>query len=271
MATYAIGDVQGCFEPFQRLLKAIDFAPGRDRLWLVGDLVNRGPQSLEILRWAKAHQDHVTTVLGNHDLHLLAVAAGVRESKRGDTLEHVLQAPDCTSLLDWLAARPLLVREGDSVLVHAGVHPTWTAEQAVVLAAEVSARLQEQRHATLEKLYAAKPEPLWRDDFSKTERLRAVVAVLTRMRMLRPDGSLDLQYSGPPNQAPAGLVPWFDVAARPTHALKIVFGHWAALGLKMTPSLLAVDTGCVWGEKLTAVRFGDDAVFQVAAEYGMKV
>lgn len=265
MATFAIGDLQGCFEPLTRLLKAIDFTPGRDRLWLVGDLVNRGPDSLGVLRWVKKHAQSVTTVLGNHDLHLLAVAAGIRPIKRGDTLNDILHAEDRDELLDWLAAQPLLHQEGDKVLVHAGIHPTWRLDEAVALATSVSERLRTHRHATLEKLYAQKPELVWRDDLSSSERLRMVVASLTRMRMLTRAGALDLDYSGAPAEAPAGLVPWFDVPTRRASDTTIVFGHWAALGLKVTPRVIGLDTGCVWGEQLTAMRLEDRVLFQVPA------
>ncbi|MCO5170762.1 MAG: symmetrical bis(5'-nucleosyl)-tetraphosphatase [Planctomycetes bacterium] len=263
MATYAVGDVQGCWRTLQRLLDRVS-PTSDDRLWLAGDLVNRGRGSLEVLRWA-ARQRGLTAVLGNHDLHLLARAAGTRASKGKDTLDAVLEAPDRADLLDWLATRPLLVRDGDRLLVHAGLLPSWTPEAAAALAAEVDAARAADRRAFLEAL-AAGPSPLaWREGLSPDDRLRLVVAALTRVRCCRADGTMDLDYSGPPAAAPRGLVPWFEAPGRRSAGATIVFGHWAALGLVLVPGVVALDTGCVWGRALTCVRLEDGAVVQEPA------
>lgn len=264
MATYAVGDVQGCWRTLQRLLDRA--SPGSDdRLWLAGDLVNRGRGSLEVLRWAARQGDGLQVVLGNHDLHLLARASGSRGSKGKDTLDDVLRAPDRDDLLDWLAARPLLVQGGDHVLVHAGLLPAWTPAEAVGLAAEADRARAADRRGFLAALNAAAPPLAWRDDLPSDDRLRLVVAALTRLRCCRPDGAMDLDYSGPPSTAPAGLVPWFEAPGRRSAGVTVVFGHWAALGLVLARGVVALDTGCVWGRALTCVRLDDGAVLQEPA------
>lgn len=274
MATYAFGDIQGCWRTLQRLLDRIGPAAD-DRLWLAGDLVNRGRGSLEVLRWAARAGAGLTSVLGNHDLHLLACAAGTRRVKGKDTIQDVLAARDRDDLLDWLAARPLLVRERiagagagageDALLLHAGLLPGWTPAQAEALAAEAAASLQADRAGFL-RMLAARDAPLaWRDGQSADERLRLVVTSLTRLRCCTPTGEIEPEYSGPPAGAPDGVIPWFEAPGRRSAGATVVFGHWAALGLVLAPGVVALDTGCVWGNRLTAVRLDDRAVFQEPA------
>ncbi|MCB9899121.1 MAG: symmetrical bis(5'-nucleosyl)-tetraphosphatase [Planctomycetes bacterium] len=270
MASYAIGDLQGCFATYQRLLRRIEFRPGRDRLLLVGDLVNRGPRSLDVLRWTLRHDAHVHAVLGNHDLHLLAVAAGRAELRPGDTLDDVLDAPDRDELLDWLARRPLVARVDEHLLVHAGLHPSWTADDALALAAPLSARLADpaSRGALLDALRRPPPgsvPPAWDADLPEPQRTRALIGLLTRLRTCRADGVPCERFSGPPDEAPAGCLPWFDVPGRRSAGTPIVCGHWAALGLCVRDDLLALDTGCVWGGSLTAARLEDGALFSEPA------
>ncbi len=267
MATYAVGDIQGCFEPLRRLVAAISFDPGRDHLWLVGDLVNRGPDSLGVLRWAMGLGGSATVVLGNHELHLLGRAAGVREPARRDTLDAVLAAPDADRILDWVATRPFVAGTRERLLVHAGVHPRWSAADAFRLGAELSQALSgPRRRATLEALAGDEAPRVWSDGLRGAERLRAIAAVTTRMRTIGRDGGLDLDFVGPPGEAPDGAVPWFRVPRRTARATTIVFGHWAALGLVVEPRLVALDTGCSWGNRLTAVRLDDGRVFDVPAQ-----
>ncbi len=266
MATYAIGDLQGCMEPLTRLLAAIAFEAQRDRLWLVGDLVNRGPDSVGVLRWARAHAGSIQAVLGNHDLHLLGVAAGTRRQKKGDTLDDVLHAPDRDALLDWLAAQPFLHRQGRRVLVHAGLYPVWTVPEAEAFAAELSGALAASRQGFLEALAGAKAEARFSPDLSGAVRWRTLLGIFTRMRFLAADGALDFELTDPPKEAPAGFVPWFEVPGRKSRDAEIFFGHWASLGLYKGSGVTCVDSGCVWGEELTAVRLEDGAVFQVPAK-----
>ncbi|HTL38930.1 MAG TPA: symmetrical bis(5'-nucleosyl)-tetraphosphatase [Kofleriaceae bacterium] len=280
MAIYAIGDIQGCMASLERLLSLVDFSPGSDRLWLVGDLVNRGPRSLDVLRWAVEHDDIVTCVLGNHDIHLLARYAGAAPEKKRDTLDDILNARDAAKLIDWLRARPLFHVDGTSrraptspggvpgvtrhAMVHAGLHPQWTIDDARARAAEIEAALRAPTwRAFLAQLRG--PTPRWKPSLGGGDRSRAILAYLTRARMLDADGRLDDDFNGPPSQAPAGLVPWFKFpdAAWATHT--VVFGHWAALGLDLGTHHIALDTGCVWGKSLTTMRLDDRMVFQVKA------
>ncbi len=254
MTVYAIGDIQGCRSAFDALLERIAFDPRADRLWLVGDLVNRGPDSLGVLRRVIALGDAVTSVLGNHDLHLLAVVAGAREPSDTDTFEPVLRAPDTGELVNWLRSRPLLHQDAEAnrVLVHAGIPPIWSIATAAEHAREVEGLLRGDRwQAMLRTMYGNQPAA-WRSDLKQDERCRYTINALTRMRYVDARGNLDLGHSGPPGSQPPGLVPWFDAphrAARDTH---IVFGHWAALGLLERADVTALDTGCVWGGALTA-------------------
>lgn len=256
MALYAIGDLQGCASAFERLLERLRFDPAADRLWLVGDLVNRGEQSLDVLRRVRALGDRVTAVLGNHDLHLLAVAAGLKAPRAKDTLRSVLEAPDRDELIEWLRARPLLHYDRDArrVLVHAGIPPRWSADDAMAAAAEVEAALRgDGWRDALGTMYGNEPRT-WSGELSIEAKRRYTINALTRMRFCTPDGALDLDCSGPPGTQPDGLLPWFDVRARAAADVHIVFGHWSALGVMLRPDVTALDSGCVWGRALTAAR-----------------
>jgi bis(5'-nucleosyl)-tetraphosphatase (symmetrical) len=265
MAVYAIGDLQGCVTPFERLLERVRFDPARDRLWLVGDLVNRGPQSGDCLRLVHDLGEAAITVLGNHDLHLLASAAGVRPLRPKDTLKQVLDRPDAGELLNWLAARPLLHHDAGLgwTLVHAGIPPAWDLHTARQEAHAVERVLRDpvDLKAFLQEMYGNNPA-YWHDGLKGMDRLRFTVNALTRMRFLDADGGLDLDESGPPEEAPTQLTPWFEVADRRMAAQRIAFGHWSALGYRHGPDWLSLDSGCVWGRKLTMVRldarFPDD-------------
>jgi bis(5'-nucleosyl)-tetraphosphatase (symmetrical) len=275
MSTYVIGDLQGCAASFDALLERVAFDATRDRIWLVGDLVNRGPDSLATLRRVIALGDAATVVLGNHDLHLLAVSAGVRRAGRGDTLDDILAAPDAERLLDWLRHRPLAFRDtvggADVLMVHAGVLPTWTVDDTLRHAAELAAALRgDAWRDTLANLFGNQPD-LWSESLTGHERLRAIVNVLTRLRFCSADGRVDLKAKDAPALAgssfpapPHGFKPWFDIETRLTRGTLVVFGHWSTLGLMIRDDVIALDTGCVWGGQLTAIRLEDRAVFQVA-------
>ena len=264
MTTYAIGDVQGCCDALHALLGEIGFSPARDLLWLVGDLVNRGTQSLEVLRFVRSLGPRAIVVHGNHDLHLLASAAGKAKRRADDTFDDVLVAPDRDDLLDWLRLRPLLHVEGEYAMVHAGLLPAWSLAQARELAAEVEAALCAPTHRELyASLYGGKPAT-WTDALRGPDRLRVIVNAMTRMRFCTPDGAMDFSVKGEAEKALPGYLPWFEVPGRKTRGVPIICGHWSALGLRLTPDLLALDTGCVWGGRLTAVRLEDRRVFQTA-------
>jgi bis(5'-nucleosyl)-tetraphosphatase (symmetrical) len=265
MALYAIGDIQGCKASLDRLLATVGFDRAVDRLWLVGDLVNRGPDSLGVLRWAVEHDDRITAVLGNHDLHLLGRVAGTAQKKKRDTLDAVLAAPDRDVLIDWLRRRPLVHVESDFVIVHAGLHPRWTAPEARVLAMEIETRLagDDWKDLLAEVSGLGGESVQWAPELRGAARSRAIVAYLTRARMCQPDGTLDADFAGHPSEAPKGVVPWFRAPGRAWTAHVPVFGHWAALGLDLAPDHVALDSGCVWGNALTAIRLPDRAVTQV--------
>ena len=262
MATYAIGDVQGCRTALDELLGQIGFSASRDTLWFVGDLVNRGSESAAVLRFVRSLGTRATAVQGNHDLHLLAVAAGHAKPRADDTLDDVLTAPDRDALLDWLRQRPMLHVEGGYAMVHAGLLPAWSITRACELAAEVEEALRAPTHrAFLAQLYGSKPEA-WRDELRGADRLRVIVNAMTRMRYCTADGVMEFSVAGEPEKALPGYLPWFDAPGRRSLGTPIVCGHWSALGLRLTPDLLALDTGCVWGGRLTAVRLEDRRVFQ---------
>jgi len=256
MAHYAIGDIQGCAAAFHALLRAVSFRPSRDTLWLVGDLVNRGPDSLAVLREVMRLGDSVVTVLGNHDLHLLATVAGGRAMSAGDTFADVLGAPDCGTVVDWLRRRPLLHYDAETrrVLVHAGIPPCWTLAQARAAASDVERALRGRTwRAALRTMYGNEPAA-WSARLAPAEKRRYTINALTRMRFCDTEGRLDFKESGPPGSQPAHLVPWFDMPGRLAADVHVVFGHWAALGLVRRADITALDTGCVWGNRLTAVR-----------------
>jgi len=254
---YLIGDVQGCCDALQRLLERIAFSPSRDRLYLLGDLVNRGPASLATLRKLMQLGDTATSLLGNHDLHLLAAAHGVRSAHRGDTLLDILAAPDRRSLLDWLRHQRMAHSAHGWLMVHAGVVPQWDAEQTLACAAEVEAVLRgPDLPAFLHEMYGNEPAQ-WSADLSGTPRLRFIVNVLTRLRFCTADGRMDFVTKEGAGGAPAGYLPWFDVPGRRSSGSRIAFGHWSTLGLVQRSDLLALDTGCVWGGQLSAARVDD--------------
>jgi bis(5'-nucleosyl)-tetraphosphatase (symmetrical) len=262
MSHYVVGDVQGCHAELMQLLDMVAFDGRRDRLWLVGDLVNRGPDSLAVLRTVKGLGPAATTVLGNHDLHLLIVAAGHRKMHKHDTLADVLNAPDREELLDWLRGLPLVVREGERLMVHAGLLPSWTAADAVMLAHEVEAVLRSSDYgAFLRDLYGDEPRR-WSHDLTGMDRLRAIVNVFTRLRFCSADGTMEFSEKRGPGHAPTGLAPWFAHPSRRSAGETIYCGHWSTLELMIAPNVLMLDSGCVWGGTLTAIRLDDGRLFQ---------
>ena len=266
MATYAIGDVQGCVGALHRLLEAFGFDRARDRLWFVGDLVNRGPDSLATLRLVKDLGDAAVTVLGNHDFHLLAVAAGHAKKHRSDTLDAVLDARDREELLAWLRLQPMLHVHGEWAMVHAGLLPQWNIAQAQLLAREVETALRgESWRDFLATLYGDTPDS-WSASLRGADRLRVVVNAMARMRFCTAEGRIEFHTKGETAKAPPGFFPWFDAPGRASRDHTIICGHWSTLGLKLRPDLLALDSGCVWGGSLSAVRLEDRALFQVPCE-----
>lgn len=263
MTTYAIGDVQGCQERLDALLKKIDLLDPEARIVFVGDLVNRGPSSLETLRRVRALGDRCRVLLGNHDLHLLAVSQGIRKQHASDTLDGILEAPDREELLSWLRQQPLAILENNYLLVHAGVVPQWTAQQAVDLAREVETMLSGPDWVSfLKHMYGNEPAR-WDDKLQGMDRLRCVVNAMTRIRFCTADGTMDLAASKGTETALPGYMPWFDVPERRSADTAVVFGHWSTLGLIMRQNLISLDTGCLWGGKLSAVCLEDRRVVQV--------
>ena len=266
MTCWAIGDIQGCADSLNNLLDAIAFNADRDQLWCCGDLVNRGPQSLQTLRVLQQRRDNVRVVLGNHDLHLLAVAAGCREARRNDTFDDVMQAPDRESLLRWLYEQDLAIYDASRnlLLTHAGLPPQWTAEAAQKYGDDVMQQLRSDPRAFFAHMYGNEPA-LWRDDLQGVERWRYSVNALTRMRFVDAHGALDMKYKGSVTEHPPTLQPWFRYPNRRDHQTRIVFGHWAALqGHTGVAHCIALDTGCVWGNKLTAYDVDRDIYCHVA-------
>jgi len=267
MALYAIGDIQGCHAEFCQLLDLIAFAPTSDRLWLVGDLVNRGPESLAVLREVRKLGDAATTVLGNHDFHLLTVAAGHRSPHRSDTLNAILQAPDRDELIGWLAARPLVVVEGERLLVHAGLLPQWTPATALMLSREVQQMLAGDRaQEFLSVLYGDEPRQ-WTEDLSGYDRLRVAVNACTRLRFCTADGTMEFREKRGPAHTPEGFLPWFAQPDRLTARMTVVCGHWSTLDLMLAPDVLMLDSGCLWGGTLTGIRLDDRRVMQVPSRH----
>ncbi|MFO0705729.1 MAG: symmetrical bis(5'-nucleosyl)-tetraphosphatase [Nitrospira sp.] len=262
MATYAVGDIQGCARSLDRLMEHVRFDPAADRLWCVGDLVNRGPESLRVLRFLKELGPSAQVVLGNHDLFLLAVSEGIVPARIKDTIHDVLTAEDRTELLDWIRHQPLHWHEGPYFMIHAGLLPQWSVEEAGALAREVEAALAGPNMRPLLQALYHKPVPHWSPTLSGLERLVAIMRVLTRLRSCTPAGALS-EYSGPPEGTPPGHLPWFRIPGRRSADHTILFGHWASLGLHIDSNLLGLDSGCVWGRQLTAIRLEDRALFQV--------
>ena len=260
MATWAIGDVQGCAAELEALLDRIGYSPARDRLWFVGDLVNRGPRSLDVLRLVAGLGDSSVVVLGNHDLHLLAAARGAGLRDGDESLAPVLAAPDRGRLLDWLQSRRMLHHDASlgRVMIHAGLPPQWDLDRARICAAELEQVLQgEASGAFFEHMYGNQPD-LWHDDLSGMDRLRYTVNALTRLRACDASGRMLLKLKGPVDRLPAGAMPWFRVPGRLTEGVSVVCGHWSALGYHDADGVLALDTGCVWGGTLTARRLDAD-------------
>ena len=258
MATYAIGDIQGCFDELRALLAELKFAKG-DQLWFVGDLVNRGPKSLEVLRFVRDLGERALVVLGNHDLHLVTQHEGVTKPRKDDTFSDVLRAPDRDALVDWLRTRPMMHAAGDYAMVHAGLLPQWSVQKALKLGHEVEQALRGRGYRDfLANLYGSKPDE-WSDKLDGWDRLRVIVNAMTRMRFCTPDGKMDFQAKG--KKIPKGYRAWFEL--RPREKETLVCGHWSALGLRVTARLAALDSGCVWGGKLTAMRLEDRKLYAV--------
>lgn len=269
MATYAIGDVQGCYDELGRLLDKLRFDPAVDRVWFTGDLVNRGPKSLKVLRLVRGLGPRAVTVLGNHDLHLVAAHAR-GEPRRKDTFHDVLEARDADELVGWLRRQPLLHVEGRWAMVHAGLAPQWSIPQAARICADASKLIASRRSDEFfrEHMYGNEPHT-WSDRLRGWDRLRFVINCCTRLRVCTPGGQLVLDYTGTPGKAPAGTRPWFALPGRRSRGTRIVFGHWSTLGRVRWPAhrVYGLDTGCVWGRKLTALRLGDGRVTAVASRF----
>lgn len=262
MAVYAIGDVQGCYDPLRALLDEIRFDPQQDTLCFTGDLVNRGPQSLEVLRFVRSLPSSVV-VLGNHDLHLLAVASGQAPARRRDTLSALLDAPDRDELLAWLRARPLLYHDVDRnfTLVHAGLLPQWDLPTASRLATEAGNYIaHSERNDLYKHMYGDTPDH-WDESLAGWARVRVIINGFTRLRYCDAQGRMDLRPKMKPGGQPSGLIPWFQVPGRRNQTLRVVFGHWSTLGLWDADGVLGLDSGCLWGERLTAVRLDSGPVF----------
>lgn len=263
MATYVIGDIQGCFHSFQNLLHKIGFDPQQDRLWLVGDIINRGAGSLQMLRWAYEHQDSLDMVLGNHDLHAIAVAEGFVPLHKSDTLQPLLDATDSTQLLTWLRHQPLIYQAHGFLMVHAGLLPQWSAEDAIRLGSEVGAALKSQNYRDFfSQMYGNQPSK-WQASLEGMDMLRLITNVMTRIRTCTLEGEMNFKFAGELSDIPSGYMPWFDVPGRKSADTTIIFGHWSALGLQQRPNLYALDTGCLWGGELTAMRLEDRSTHQV--------
>ncbi|HEY0822715.1 MAG TPA: symmetrical bis(5'-nucleosyl)-tetraphosphatase [Ramlibacter sp.] len=266
MAHYLIGDVQGCDAPLARLLERIAFSPSRDTLYLLGDLVNRGPASAAVLRRLMAYGDAARCLLGNHDLSLLAVAHGHRAPHRNDTMDDILGAPDREAMLDWLRHRSMGLHAHGILMVHGGVLPQWDLARTLALAGEVEAVLRGPELASfLARMWGNRPDH-WDDRLTGADRLRVIVNALTRLRFCTPEGVMDLQASGGLDQAPAGMLPWFDVPGRRSAGVTIAFGHWSTLGYLQRPDLISLDTGCVWGGCLSALRLARDGAHELIQE-----
>lgn len=267
---YVTGDIQGCLAPLRDLLDQCEFDRHQDQVWFVGDLVNRGPDSLGVLRFVRDLGDAAVTVLGNHDIYLLAVAAGAIDRGPDDTLHEILAAPDAAELLDWLRVQPMMHVEGEFAMVHAGFLPVWTIAQARELAGEVETALRgPDWQAFLRGLWGGKPV-VWRPDMRGADRLRIIVNTLCRMRFLTRDGQLALKPKGPPETATEDLVPWFAFPGAVWRSHTVLCGHWSTLGFRDMGGVVALDSGAVWGGHLTACRLEDKRIFQVQCPQGVK-
>jgi len=268
MATYAIGDIQGCYHAFTALLARLKFNPKHDKLWLVGDLINRGSGSLEVLRWCYQHQNFIKTVLGNHDLHALAVAHKFKKANKSDTLQALFDAPDCDDLLTWLRHQPLMFSdenyaEKSYVVVHAGLLPQWTIAEALSYASEVEYALQANSYTDFfANMYGNLPNQ-WQADLTGFDRLRVITNAMTRMRICNKQGEMEFTFKGGLQDIPNGYMPWFDAPFRQSQAAKVICGHWSALGLRHRDNIYALDTGCLWGGQLTAMCLENQEITQV--------
>jgi bis(5'-nucleosyl)-tetraphosphatase (symmetrical) len=262
VSTYVIGDVQGCYDPLCRLLERIAFDPARDRLWFVGDLVNRGPRSREVVRFVMSLGTRAVTVLGNHDLALLVVAQGVKKAHATDTFRDILAARDRDELLDWLRHQKMIHVEGDHVMVHAGLLPQWSVREADALGREVEAALRGDGYREfLNNMYGDEPAR-WDDGLTGLDRLRVITNAMTRLRLTRADGTMEFRHKAGLERVPPGYMAWFDVPGRASANATVIFGHWASLGLRVRPDIVALDTGCVWGRALSALRLEDRHIAQ---------
>ena len=260
---YVIGDVQGCAEPLARLLAQI---PAHADVWFCGDLINRGPDNLGVLRQVQALGSRARVILGNHDIHLLGVAAGVRAPGRSDTLDDILLSPDCEGCLNWLRQWPLAHFEHGILMVHAGVMPQWSLKQVLQYSDEAHALLASDGYVEhLKTLFGSSPN-YWKNSLRGAERTRAIINAFTRMRVCAPDGAMDFQFKGEIGDVPDGLLPWFRLPQRKTADQAIVFGHWSALGLHCENNTICLDTGCVWGQELTAYHYPSGEVISVPAK-----
>ena len=263
MATYAIGDIQGCYHAFTALLARLQFDPRQDKLWLVGDLINRGSGSLEVLRWCFQHQESLKIVLGNHDLHALAVVHQVKSAHKYDTLQASMQASDSHVLFEWLRHQSLLHIENEYVMIHAGLFSQWTIEKAMCYANEVECALQGDNYLYfLRNMYGNKPNA-WNDHLMGMDRLRAITNAMTRMRICGLAGEMEFEFKGELQDIPVGYTAWFDAPARQSRETNIICGHWSALGLRQRANIFALDTGCLWGGQLTAMCLETQAITQV--------
>lgn len=266
MATYAIGDIQGCYHAFTALLSRVQFHPQHDTIWLVGDLINRGSGSLEVLRWCYQNQKSLKIVLGNHDLHALAVIHNIKPAHKGDTLQACIDAPDSGALFNWLRHQPLMVAENGFVLVHAGLLPQWTIKNALAYANEVETVLQSEQYLTfLANMYGSKPNQ-WQSSLAGMDRLRLITNALTRLRVCTVSGEMQFDFKGELQEIPTGYMPWFDVPNRQSQASHIICGHWSALGLRQRNNIYALDTGCLWGGQLTAMCLETLEITQVDSD-----
>jgi bis(5'-nucleosyl)-tetraphosphatase (symmetrical) len=267
MATYAIGDIQGCYHAFTALLARLKFNPKQDKLWLVGDIINRGNGSLEVLRWCYQHQESLKIVLGNHDLHALAVVHNIKSAHKFDTLQASIHAPDSDAIFTWLRHQSLMhvqnIDGHEYVMVHAGLLPQWSVPDAVGYAREIAAELQADNYREfLKQMYGNMPNK-WQADLTGMDRLRTITNAMTRLRICTMNGEMEFEFKGELQDIPAGYTPWFDAPLRQSRTSKIICGHWSALGLRQRDNVFALDTGCLWGGQLTAMCLETQAISQV--------